>query len=168
MRTEKETYGQYVIKWNNLGARVFFLATGKMADDQIFRSKELAIEWIDKTSSSEVQKRRDHDIPTAEEFCRALGSLKLSANELLMLTAHRSAEGRRLTAQELASAAGKTSYKFANRWYGGIGRRVAEFLNLPMKHDDDMQWTQAIAHYDDDAWVMHPEFAEALDRLNIT
>ena len=85
-----------------------------------------------------------------------------------MLKAHRRSEGRRMSAQELATAADKTSYKFANRWYGGIGRRVAEFLNLPMNHDDDMHWTQAIAHYDDEAWVMHPEFAEALDRLNIT
>ena len=168
MRPEKETHGQYVIKWNHLGARVFFLNTGKMANDQIFPDKDAAIKWIDETSNLEVEKRRDQDIPTVEEYCRALGSIKISDNEHIMLKAHRAAEGRRLSAQELAEAAGKTSYKFANRWYGGIGRRVAEFLNLPMQHEDDVSWTQAIAHYDEDSWVMHPEFAAALDRLNIT
>jgi hypothetical protein len=41
-----------------------------------------------------------------------------------MLRAHYRAPGQRLTAPELAKAAGYRHYAYANRWYGQIGREL--------------------------------------------
>ena len=132
--------------------------------DEVIR---LAREWIDNKYQMQYSQRRAPHIGTAEEYFDALQFLKLGPHEVAMLEAHKAADKQRLTAPQLSAAAGWEGAGPANIHYGYLGRRLAEYLELGLSEKDDKYWTQAIADYDGDYWIMHPEVIEALGKLNI-
>lgn len=70
-------------------------------------------------------------IPAAEDYKRALSSLKISEKQMRMLKAHYSALNRTITARGLAAAAGEKSFTTANLMYGTLGARLGRKLGFP-------------------------------------
>ncbi|GHB05784.1 hypothetical protein GCM10009069_30160 [Algimonas arctica] len=125
--------------------------------------------FIDAKYNERQKKRTAPHIGTVDDYAEALAALKLGAHERAMLSAHYRAEGRRLTATQLAESAGWDGFSSANSHYGRLGKRVAEHVELDLKGRDDEAWTQALAEFDEDTrqWTMHDDLAKALLRLNI-
>ena len=86
-----------------------------------------------------------------------------------MLVAHRRAEDRKMTAAELAEAAGWKTATSATTHYSKLGKEVAERLDLKVDGTDKAAWTSAVASFDPetDQLQMHEEDAAAMDALNI-
>lgn len=133
--------------------------------------------WIDQRVDGErIHRRRPH-IGTPSEYRRAFQALRLGEHHPSMLREHANAPDRTMTAGELARSADYDDFQFANSYYGKLGRKVAEFLDLPLPIDKRLGkpvWTMALADIarESDAqghwrWAMHPEVAEALHELNM-
>ena len=173
MNIHEEIYDGHLIRANATGAMVFL--DGSKSLEEKFRAKTLeeALEkskgWIDAKMEERMEERRDDHIGTVEGYVEALGLQKLSKAKRLMLVAHRRADDRAMTPQELAEAAGWKSHSSANTHYAKLGKAVAEQLNLKIEGEDKQSWTSALAEYDADTskWKMHAEVAEAMDELGI-
>lgn len=116
--------------------------------------------------------------PKAEEYIAALRAIqdKLSDGHLAMLKAHYHAPGRRMTATELALAAGYANYSAANLQYGLVGKAIYEEvpLELPKRSDGSPIYTFTLATQGDPSaeeehwiWEMRPELAHAIEQLGL-
>ena len=151
------------------GAKIFpqnHPIEGSSVEDSLANAKS----YIDTKYSERQKQRTAPHIGTVDDYAEALAALKLGAHERAMLSAHYKADGRRLTATELAESAGWKSFSSANSHYGKLGKRIAEHVGLNLHGRDDEAWTEALATYDKDThkWIMHPELAQALLDLNMT
>lgn len=129
-----------------------------------------AKEWVDTKYQARHKDRRKPHIGTVDDYTEAFGALSLGAHENAMLSAHRNAPDRKLTAPDLAEAAGWDGAGPANIHYGNLGRKVAEYLGLDLTEEDDRPWTEALASYNQDTseWQLYEEVADALDRVNLS
>lgn len=166
---EFEDYHGYTIVHNQTGARLL-ASDGSLANNTTFKSLNDAKGWIDSHLEALKGERRDKHIGTVEGYMGALTTQVPNKKEQVMLSAHASADDRRMTATDLATIAGWKRYSSANLHYGKLGRRLAEQLGLTVKGTDNHAWTHTIGEYDDETseWIMHKELAEALTRLNIS
>lgn len=100
-------------------------------------------------------------------------SSSIHPNQLKMLRAHLNAPEQRITARELAAAAGYSNYSGANMQYGLLAAAFWEFCPtmLPRRKDGSIIWTCALAESGvsdfqekDDEWVwkLRPHVAEGL------
>lgn len=119
--------------------------------------------------------RGPEDTPTAEEFAEALlvVNSRMTDEQTRMLRALHDADERTLTATQLAEAAGKPSFEYANSVFGRLARMVAEEVGYsPSKRPDrTVRWTTTLALAADKGsdeatghfrWTMRTEVAEAL------
>ncbi len=172
LKREDKKYRGYRIIANAAGAAIY--ADNKQLRKFEAKSIEDALHqaevWIDGRYESRIKDRRAKNIGTKQDYLDALNAIKLNAGQRKMLIAHKKAPGRRLTAPQLASAAGWRSYSSANAHYGSVGKEVALYAGLQVKGTDDQAWTTALASYDEATheWEMHEEVSGALDDLNIT
>lgn len=138
---------------------------------------EMAKLWIDQRINAETAKRRTSHIATVKEYIEALQSVTIGKHHAAMLRAHANAPDSTMTATELAKAAGYDSYETANSQYGTLARRIAEYLDIQPKLSDRREepvWTSILADGAEEGneqghwrWVMHPEVAQALRKLNM-
>lgn len=115
--------------------------------------------------------------PTTEEATRALNRVlpKLSDGQRAMLRAHLKAPGQRITATQLAEAAGYATYSAANLQYGLLGVMLFGEMpeDLPRRKDGTPIMTCVIASGDDHRegaeaqwiWKMRPHLVQALNLL---
>lgn len=84
------------------------------------------------------------------------------------------AEGKTITATELANALGYATYNFVNRVYGEVGKLVAEALDItpPRRRNGTYMYWSILSSGDHTLkedehfrWVMRKELAEALESL---
>ena len=150
LKREDIQYRGHRIIANKTGAMVYPDKQG-IEGNSLENSLEEAREWVD-------------------DYAEAFGALSLGAHEEAMLKAHRNAPERKLTAPDLAKAAGWDGAGPANIHYGNLGRKVAEYLGLNLTEEDDRPWTAALADYHEETseWHLYEEAAEALDRLNLS
>lgn len=170
---KQDIHNGYLIRYNAGGAMIFLDGSkslehklaAKTEDDALADAKQ----WIDDMRAERAASRRADNIGAVAEYEQALSVVKPTAGKRRMLVGHRQAEGRRMTAPQLAEAAGWKSHSSANVHYGSMGKAVAELLGLKIEGDDNKAWTGALAEFDEETreWEMHPEVAEALDNLNI-
>ncbi len=173
MRIHEEIYEGHLIRANNNAAMIFLdgskgLETKLHAmdlEDALKKSKE----WIDEKLGVRREGRRAANIGTVEGYMEAFKVIKFSKARRLMLITHRRADDRKLTATELADAAGWKTATSATTHYSKLGKEVAERLNLKIDGTDKAAWTSALAVIDPetDQLQMHEEVALALDALHI-
>ena len=134
-------------------------------EDALKKSKE----WIDEKLGGRREERRAANIGTVEGYMEAFKVIKFSKARRLMLITHRRADDRKLTATELADAAGWKTATSATTHYSKLGKEVAERLDLQIDGTDKAAWTSALAVIDPetDQLQMHEEVALALDALHI-
>lgn len=164
-------YRGYQIIANDTGAMVYsnglkHSIDGLSMDDCLSNAKA----FVDSRHKQRKISRREKHIGTVDDYSAALDLLNLGQHETRMLSAHRKASGRKMTATELSNSAGWDGAGPANSHYGRLGKRVSEHLNLEINAKDDEAWTQALAEFDHETrqWEMHEELAFAIDRLNIS
>ena len=145
------------------GAQKFFEA--EAIEDGVAEAKA----WVDGKYTERAEGRREPYIGTVDDYVEAFTAQELARHEHTMARAHAAAPDRKLTAQQLADAAGYKSYSSANLHYGKLGQRVAEQAGLSSPKMEAGAWTYALADYDDETneWRMHEEMAEAMERLNL-
>lgn len=121
-----------------------------------------------------IETRRKPYIATEDEYVDFLKNYTFKSYEHDMLMAH--ADALILSASQLAAAAGRSSFRFANRRYGGLGGKIAEYLNLtlPKRKDGSLIKINALA---EDVKVavpttdgdyqseIHPELVRAIQRV---
>lgn len=171
MALERETllYRGHQIIANKTGAMIYpekhFIKATEMTESLSF-----AKEWIDSKYAERRVNRRKEYIGTVDDCVDALRSITLGEHLHKMLVAHKNAELHRLTATQLANAAGWPSYSSANAHYGNLAKQVAEYIGLKIPDFEDAPWTLALADFEKESneWIMHNEVVEALERLNIT
>ena len=173
MRIHEEIYEGHLIRANSNAAMIFLdgskgLETKLHAmdlEDAIKKSKE----WIDEKLGGRREERRAANIGTIEGYMEAFKVIKFSKARRLMLITHRRADDRKLTATELADAAGWKTATSATTHYSKLGKEVAERLDLKIDGTDKAAWTSALAVIDPetDQLQMHEEVALALDALHI-
>jgi hypothetical protein len=116
--------------------------------------------------------------PKAAEYVVAFRTIldRLSDGHLAMLKAHYHAHGRRLTATELANAAGYANYSAANLQYGLVGKAIYEEvpMELPRLSDGSLIYTFTLAIQgnpgaEEEQWIweMRPEVAHAIEELGL-
>ncbi|MEI7823467.1 MAG: hypothetical protein WCK55_21370 [Verrucomicrobiota bacterium] len=121
---------------------------------------------------------KESAIPSVTQFKEALLALRpLDDTQMKMLRAHYLAAEHRLTATQLAEAAGSSSHSTTNLHYGKLGRAVGAYLSFqpPQQNTDGSPlYTSVIAsgepglgiadaaHY---VWTMRPELVAALSEL---
>jgi len=160
------------------GHRIIANKTGAMVypDKHVIEadSLETALEeakgWVDTKYQSRHKDRRKPHIGTEDDYAEAFDALALGAHEEAMLKAHRAAPDRKMTALDLAKAAGWKGAGPANIHYGNLGRRVAEYLGLNLTEEDDHAWTEALATFNEETseWQLYEEAAGALDRMELS
>jgi hypothetical protein len=99
-------------------------------------------------------------------FLRAFGLLRLSANELKLLTANYSAPRATVTAKEMAKLVGYRGFGAANLHYGKLGRRVADALGVNLEYPILALVTMAWPHGECE-WTLRPQEREALEQLGL-
>jgi hypothetical protein len=119
--------------------------------------------------------RREPHIGTVEDYMEVFRVLPLTDHERRLLCAHAHAEGRTMSAAELAHALGYESHTVINSLYGTLARKVSDMVGLTPKRAENgrgVVYTFALAsgrseyrqHW---KWTMHPEVFEALRVLKI-
>lgn len=95
----------------------------------------------------EISARGPDGFPTVGWVRDAIGVIKISKSQQLMLDAHLAAPERILTATQLAHAGGYSRYVSANSQYGNLGRLLAEEMEWqPLQRPDASNiWTSALA-----------------------
>ena len=123
--------------------------------------------WIDTHLSELKEDRRESHIATAEGYLEALQTQTPNKKEYMMLSAHAAAEDRSMTAQDLADVVGWKRDTSAKAHYSKLGKRLAEQLDLTLDSESQSP-IRVIAKMEtgSDAWVMHPELAEALEKFS--
>lgn len=139
---------------------------------------------LDREASDERGRRGEDGFPTKELVKQAFNRIRPSDGQLAMLTAHLNAPDHILTATELAAAAGKDSYEYANSQYGRLARDLAEEMEYTptQTYSSTGQpiWTYTLAtgvsdgaqieptdEYVEWRWKLRPQVVEALATLGI-
>lgn len=161
-----EDYHGYSIVYNETGARLLS-GSGGLAHPKTFDGLDEAKAWIDAHLAELKGDRRAPHVGTAEGYAEALKLQEPNKKQWVMLLAHAAAENHRMTANELADAAGWKRHTSANLHYGKLGKVLADQLNLKVEGDNGHAFTHVIGEYDDatSEWVMHEELVEALGTL---
>jgi len=140
---------------------------------------------LDEGSAREVAARGANGFPTSGHFLEAFEIVRcdISQNQLAMLYAHADAPDQTMTATQLAAAAGKPGYEFANLQYGKLARLICEEMDFtpPQRRADGAPiWTFGLAVGADDReelsntdpemsgewrWRLRPEVSQALTQL---
>ena len=173
MSIHEEVYEGHLIRANSNAAMIFL--DGSKSLETKFRAMDLedalkkAKEWIDEKLGGRREDRRATHIGTVDCYVEAFKVIKFSKARRLMLVTHRRADDRKLTAAELADAAGWKTATSATTHYSKLGKEVAERLDLKLDGTDKAAWTSTLATLDPatDQLQMHEEVALALDALNI-
>ena len=173
MSIHEEIYEGHLIRANNNAAMIFL--DGSKSLETKFRAMDLedAIKksktWIDEKLGGRREDRRAANIATVAGYVEVFKILKFSRARRLMLVAHRRADDLKLTAAELAEAAGWKTAASATSHYSKFGKEVAERLDLKIDGSDKASWTSTLAVLDPetDQLQMHEEVALALEALNI-
>ncbi len=139
----------------------------RFAGETVEAAIEAARGWVDARVAANVASRRAPHIGTAGEYADYFTAHGLRYHERLMLAAH--VEAGALTADELADAAGWSSFEPANLHYGWLGREVAQSLGLDLSDKPSATggptWTCALAEWSGEPsfrWHIHPELVEGL------
>ncbi len=173
MSIHEEVYEGHLIRANSNAAMIFL--DGSKSLETKFRAMDLedalkkSKAWIDEKLGGRREDRRAANIGTVAGYVEVFKVLKFSKSRRLMLATHRRADNRKLTAMELADAAGWKTATSATTHYSKLGKEVAERLNLTIDGTDKAAWTSTLAVIDPDTdqLQMHEEVALALDALNI-
>lgn len=173
MSIHEEIYDGHLIRANAKAAMIFLDGSKSLEtkinamdlEDAITKSKA----WIDEKLGERREERREANIGTVDGYIEVFKILKFSKARRLMLVAHRRADDRKMSAAELAEAAGWKTSTSATTHYAKLGREVAERLDLKVGGTDKASWTSAVASIDPetDQLQMHEEVAAAMDALNI-
>lgn len=173
MSIHEEVYEGHLIRANATAAMVFLDGSKNLEtkframslEDAVSKSKA----WIDEKLGGRREERRQANIATVDGYVEAFQVIKFSKARRLMLSSHRRADDRSMTPTELAQAAGWKTQTSATTHYSKLGKEVAERLDLQIDGNDKAAWTSALAQFNPETeqLQMHPEVAEALDRLNI-
>ena len=173
MRIHEEIYEGHLIRANSNAAMIFLNGSKNLEtkfhamdlEDALKKSKA----WIDEKLGSRRETRRAANIGTIAGYIEVFKVIKFSKARRLMLVAHCRAEDRKLTAGELAEAAGWKTAASATTRYSKFGKEVAERLDLKVDGSDKASWTSTLAVLDPatDQLQMHEEVALALEALNI-
>ncbi len=117
----------------------------------------------------------NHAVPDAEAFAavfrRMEAERRLSDNDKAMLVEHYNAPAMTLTAREMSARMGWGG-QMANRHYGGLGKRVAEYLDWtpPERIGLDDYFVAALVlgsrRSSEFEWTLRPQIADALQHLN--
>lgn len=133
--------------------------------------------FMQRNGLSQKQNVEGFFIPSADQYSTALCIVREVASEeqLKMLEFHYKAHNRTATFTELAKAAGESSYRFANKHYGSLGRILGETVEMnffkPVGKDryfycssigTDNPYLNSKADYQ---LVMHHELAKAIGQL---
>lgn len=120
--------------------------------------------------------------PSKSEFVFAITKLlnvnqKQVQNGVAMLRAHYNAQGRAMSAEDLATAAGMTSHHAGNSHYGKFSHRLCDILNYEPPEggaESDTRWTYLLATFPgkknakgNGLWILRPEVAFALEELGL-
>ena len=173
MSIHEEIYDGHLIRANAKAAMIFLDGSRSLETKLNAMSLEDAIEkskaWIDEKIGGRREERREANIGTVAGYVEVFKVLKFSKARRLMLVAHRRADDRKMTAAELAQAAGWKTSTSATTHYSKLGKEVVERLDLKIDGTDKAAWTSALASIDPetDQLQMHQEVADALDALNI-
>ena len=108
-------------------------------------------------------------LPDSWEYATALRQIHLTDVQRAMLLAHYKAPGHKVTARELAEAAGAGKWQAVNSQYGRLGTNLRDAL----EYYGEGQQSSVIAslfapgHQGNSEWLweMHPQVAEALELL---
>ena len=173
MSIHEEVYEGHLIRANNNAAMIFL--DGSKSLETKFRAMDLedAIKkgkaWIDEKLGGRREDRRAPHIGTPACYVEVFKVIKFSKARRLMLVTHRRADDRKLTAAELADAAGWKTAASATTHYSKLGKEVAERLDLKVEGTDKAAWASTVVSVDPetDQLQMHEEVALALDALNI-
>jgi len=139
---------------------------------------------LDREAAEERSLRAQDGFPTTELVKQAFLRILPSEGQLAMLTAHLNAPDQILTATELAAAAGKESYEYANSQYGRLARDLAEEMEFTPSQTYSSTgqpiWTYTLATGVSDAapaepsdeyvewrWKLRPQLVEALMSLGM-
>jgi hypothetical protein len=108
---------------------------------------EAADEWLRERQKAERAERAATGAPSPAAYREALDTIDMNRGEAAMLQAHLAAPWHKLTASELATAAGWPNWSSANLHYGGLGKKFADELDWtpPTRADGTSIWTMAIA-----------------------
>lgn len=154
--------------------------TGPSSDDAILAVKA----EMDRAATEERDRRGEGGYPTAAHVKKAFARLRPNEGQLAMLVAHLNAPDHVLTATQLAAAAGKDSFEYANLQYGRLGRDLAEEMEFTPAETSSATnqpiWTFTLAtgtrddaedqlsdEYVEWRWKLRPQVVEALSRLGI-
>ena len=140
MRIHEEIYEGHLIRANSNAAMIFLDGSKGLEaklhamdlEDALKKSKE----WIDEKLGGRREERRAANIGTVEGYMEAFKVIKFSKARRLMLITHRRADDRKLTATELADAAGWKTATSATTHYSKLGKEVAERLDLQIDGTD--------------------------------
>ncbi len=173
MSIHEEIYEGHLIRANAKAAMVFLDGSKNLETKFIAMDLEDAITkakaWIDEKLGGRREDRREAHIGTVAGYVEVFKVIKFSKARRLMLVAHRRADDRKMSAAELAEAAGWKTSTSATTHYAKLGKEVAERLDLKVGGTDKASWTSAVASIDPetDQLQMHEEVAAAMDALKI-
>lgn len=153
---------------------------GPTSDDAILAVKS----DLDRDALEERSEREEDGFPTVKLVKKAFARIRPSDGQLAMLAAHLNAPGHVLTASELASAAGKNGYEYANLQYGRLARDLAEEMEFTPSESYSASgqpiWTYTLAtgvsddgpvepsdEYVEWRWKLRPQLVDALTDLGI-
>lgn len=139
---------------------------------------------LDAEAVEERSRRGEDGFPTPDLVKKAFVRIRPSDGQLAMLMAHLTAPDHILTATELAAAAGKDSYEYANSQYGRLARDLAEEMEFTPSQTYSKTghpiWTYTLAtgvsdgtpvepsdEYVEWRWKLRPQLVEALTSLEI-
>ena len=140
--------------------------------DEVYRQLETRLFEMQLSTASDRQGLDPSDKEAVAALRRALP--RISPSQRVMLLAHAKAPECRMTAQQLADAAGYAGYSGANMHYGRLGAILFAEMpeDLPRRKDGSPIWTCVIASGDGPkedelhwVWKMRPHIKRAVDAV---
>lgn len=123
-----------------------------------------------------MNRPNSHDFKVALEELLSIKTVQV-INGFRMLLAHVNAEGKALSAEDLAAAAGMKSHVAANTHYGKFARHLCALLGyepLESAANSNTRWTYVLATYPnqknakgDHLWILRSEVAQALEEMGL-
>jgi len=113
-----ENYRGHLIVANHTGANIFLnkVKIHFVKGNSKEKSFAIATAFIDSKCGLRESERRAAHIGTVDDYYEALSVVPPADHEYAMLSAHRKAPDRKMTATELAASAGWKSLSSANRF----------------------------------------------------